>query len=199
MCKYETRPEKHCLGENYASSFLISCPQIKTFISVSCCEINPGFPASKHSRKSKTVCFQLADLDSLRCFVWPLAWLGVQAGRKEFFLLGCELANLPAVIGQIFCGMCWWTIAALIWSGWASGSQHLAGFWRADGCAWCWQALTLWTQYPLLLLDTRSIKMRLCFALLKCFDVQKGNCLSLVVCYCVALTTAVAVNHCRWL
>lgn len=47
---------------------------------------------------------------------------------------------------------------------------------------------SLWTQYPLLLLDRRSIKMRLCFILLEFFDVQRGNCLSLVLCYCVVST-----------
>lgn len=55
-------------------------------------------------------------------------------------------------------------------------------------------SLLLWTQYPLLLLDRRSIKMKLCFILSKCFDVQKGNCLSLVWCYCAISATVARRN-----
>lgn len=74
--------------------------------------------------------------------MWPLASRRIQAGRKEFFLLlCCDLANLPAVIKQTFCGMCWWTITTLIWSAWARRSQHPAGFFRVDGRAWCWEVL----------------------------------------------------------
>lgn len=101
----------------------------------------PWIPCVQHPRKSKNVCAPLSKPFVLHCFIWPLASRRVRAGRKEFFILGCDLANLLAVIKQTFCGMCWWTITTLIWSAWARRSQHLASFFRADGCAWCWQVL----------------------------------------------------------
>lgn len=125
-------------------------------------------------------------LSKLYFTVWPLASRRVQAGRKEFVSICSDLTNLPAVIEQIFRGLCWWTITTLIWSAWAGRSQHQASFCRVRLCVML-RSPPLWTQYPLLLLDRRSIKMSLCFILLKCSDVQKGNCLSLALCcniYC---------------
>lgn len=85
----------------------------------------------------------------------------VQTGRKEFILLCCDLANLPAVIKQTFRGMYRWTIATLISSTWARRSQHPTKLvWSGSLCV-MQRSLPLWTQYPLLLFDKRGIRMKL--------------------------------------
>lgn len=150
--------------------------------------------------KPRILCLSstLMTYSTLCCFVWPPVSRGVQTGRKEFFLLCYDLENLPSVINQIFFGMCWWTITTLICRAWAqaltaAGQLLQRGAAVRDAekpflpsglnsqCFYLIEEALRWSS---------RMRCKLCFALLKRFDVQRGNCLSLVLfgqcnmCYC---------------
>lgn len=102
----------------------------------------PWIPRVQHPRRSRMSVFNSQNL------VYFIALYDLshpedfKLGERNFFLLlCCDLANLPTVTKQIYCGMCWWTITTLIWSAWARRSQHPASFFRVDGCAWRWEVL----------------------------------------------------------
>lgn len=123
----------------------------------------------------------------LHCLIWPLESSALQA-QEGISLIYNMLPNLllSSKLGVVVCVMKYqhFDLHSL-----SSSSSERSVVRDA-------KSPLLWTQYPLLFLDRRSIKMRLCFILLPCFWCSERKLSFFGSCY-YAITSA-TVSQWNW-